>query len=145
SHLVADSPNQAVRVQERNPNNNSVVLWVEVGSAIALLGADLEVTADQNTGWVAILDASVRPFGRAEVFKVPHHGSQTGHDDRVWSEMLEPNPHAVLTPYRAMLPRDTDVSRICGLTSRGFITQAQSTGAPANYSGIVRKMVAEKM
>jgi hypothetical protein len=145
SQLLAESPNQAVRVRERNPNNNAVALWVEVGSAIALLGADLEVTPDQNTGWVAVLDASVRPFGRAEVFKVPHHGSQTGHHGRVWTEMLELNPYALLTPYREMLPSDTDVRRICGLTSRGFITQARSPGAPASYSGIVRKMVLDKM
>lgn len=65
----------------RGPNHNAVVLWVQVGSAVVLLGADLQETGHLQVGWTAI----VTSFSRAPAgaFKVPHHGSRNGHHPRV--------------------------------------------------------------
>lgn len=92
-----------------------------------LLGADLEETPQSDTGWTAILDSASRPSGRAGVFKIPHHGSGAADQPRVWSEMLIPDPVAVLTPWSRgrRLPTDRDRDRICTKSSRVFTTATQ--------------------
>ena len=111
-------------------NHTAVALWVSVGDRVALLGADLEETDNKHTGWEAIVQAPSRPRGKASVFKVPHHGSETGHNDKVWIDMLEKSPVAILTPYGRgglLLPQKSDVKRICQLTNKIFITAPSST------------------
>ena len=72
---------------------------MQLGDYAALLGADL-LTGPAGCGWEAVL-ASFQPGRLAEVFKVPHHGSHTAQHDRVWSDLLAPEPIAILAPYRA--------------------------------------------
>ena len=48
---------------------------------------------------------------KASVFKVPHHGSENAQVDRVWCEMLQERPIAVLTPWRKRWPVATDRER----------------------------------
>jgi len=73
-------------------NDASVVMWVQVGNVAMLLGGDLEQTRSDRGGWTAIVQSETRPSGTvAEVFKIPHHGSKTGHSDEVWDEMVGPN------------------------------------------------------
>jgi len=113
-------------------NHAAVALWLSVGDKAALLGADLEETENPHTGWHTIVQSSTRPQETASVFKVPHHGSQTGHNQNVWMEMLEENPTTILAPYRLgglTLPRDSDIERICGLTDRAFITSTVASAS----------------
>jgi hypothetical protein len=65
-----------------------------------VLGSDLEVGTNRDTGWLAILGSNTKPTGKATVYKIPHHGSQNADLDGVWSEMLIPDPIAILTPFR---------------------------------------------
>ena len=58
------------RIRSLSPNEVAVVLWVEVGDIMVLLGSDLE-----RRGWAKILQDDARPTGRASAFKIPHHGS----------------------------------------------------------------------
>jgi hypothetical protein len=107
-----------------NPNFNSVVLSVRVGDVELLLGADLELT-DEASGWEAILQDDRRSDSRAELFKVPHHGSEGAHHASVWTEMLMPEPIAMMTPFRkgsVSLPTPRGVRLICSNTSLGFIS-----------------------
>jgi hypothetical protein len=113
------------RVISLSPNHAAVVLLIEIGDVRVLLGADLEETGDDETGWTAILSSSGRPTGVAEVFKVPHHGSPDADQPRVWEEMLTSSPIAVLTPYtRGRTPRPTedDKARICARTATAYLT-----------------------
>jgi len=106
------------RVSPPSPNELSVVLWVECMGAVALLGADVE-----RVGWMAIVGEQTRPGGRASAFKVPHHGSVTAHVPEVWDRMLEPEPVAVLTPWRRgdkALPTPDDVTRILSRTTKAY-------------------------
>ena len=112
----------------RNPG--AVVVWVHVGDVRLLLAADLEVDADPRKGWLAVLDAAAAPKGRAGFVKVAHHGSENGHEDRVWQEMLEEEVYAGLTPYlsgRTPIPRPTDVQRIVALTPNCWMTRSPGT------------------
>lgn len=114
------------RIPSVYPNDAAVALWVGVDDIVVLLGADLE-----KNGWVKILQSRARPTGKASVFKVPHHGSKSAHEPKVWQRMLEPEPFAVLAPWRRggrILPAPEDVRRILAVTNNAFVTaKADST------------------
>ncbi len=94
-----------------DPNSLSVVLLVEIGDRLALLGGDLEQDADPLTGWNAVLTSQVP--GRARLFKVPHHGSQNADNPQVWQLRLTSTPTALVTPFtRSGLPRASDLRRM---------------------------------
>jgi beta-lactamase superfamily II metal-dependent hydrolase len=136
------------RVSPRIPNHSAVALWVTAGDSRILLGSDLEESGDPETGWTAILDPAVRPQDKASVFKVAHHGSDTAHNPSIWADLLEPNPHAILTPFihgRIVLPTPPDSSRICGYTPKAFITATlnvrQVKGRPNTVEKTIRETV----
>jgi hypothetical protein len=113
------------RYNSRSPNNLAVAVWVSLGPIDLLFGADLEETADPETGWSVIVNSASRPQGQASLFKVPHHGSANGHSDDVWDKMLTEKPFAILTPYERgglVLPRPTDVKRIVQRSGTAFST-----------------------
>ena len=96
------------------------VLLVVLEDVVILLGADLE-----GKGWLEILEEEQRPNDKASVFKIPHHGSEDAHVERVWTDMLQKEPIAALTPWRRggrSLPTEDDVRRILSLTSKAYVT-----------------------
>lgn len=125
ARILASQQQARTRVAPPSPNSASVVLWIEVGSHRLLLGSDLEVTHQPNTGWSAILDDALLVTERAGIFKIPHHGSKNAHHPRVWSELLLDDPLALLTPFRrgrTSLPSPEDSARICALTPNAYMT-----------------------
>ena len=125
--LVPDIDESKVRVPSLTPNDTSVVLLINVGKTVVLLGADLE-----RRGWLAILDHDQGVHQRASVFKVPHHGSEDAHEDRVWSEMLQESPVAALTPWRrgrGALPTEDGIRSILRFTDMAYITATPSPPA----------------
>lgn len=111
------------RVATADPNEFSVVLWVEAADKRILLGADL-LNGPARCGWRAILDF-FDPLPAASVFKVPHHGAPNAHHDDVWEKLLDPDLVALMAPYRAGArprPDASDRQRILALTSQAYIT-----------------------
>jgi hypothetical protein len=133
-HIAALLPEPGfpkLRVPPPRPNHSSVVLWIDIGPLCVLLGADLE--ENNCNGWTEILDSAVLPHGRPGLFKVPHHGSKNGHCDRVWSDLLDANPNAILTPFLSggvSLPEADDCKRISQLTKYAFISQSPGVSRP---------------
>ncbi|HVF13359.1 MAG TPA: hypothetical protein VM942_02100 [Acidimicrobiales bacterium] len=115
AELVVDTaPTRRVPKPERN--DGAVVLWVEVGDATILLGADLQETEDDHTGWTAVVLCRDGDDRKSEIFKVPHHGSSNGHSEPVWRDLLVDNPEAVVCPHergRNQLPTKDDLDRLC--------------------------------
>ncbi len=112
--LMPTIGSRPVLVGSPEPNDTSVVLWVQCGEVKMLLGADLEETTNPNSGWTVILDKSVSRKGKANYFKVPHHGSDNGHVERVWKEILTDDVIATLTPFKGgstLLPKREDAER----------------------------------
>lgn len=108
------------RIQPLSPNKAAVVLLIKVNTTAVLLGSDLE-----RPGWLQILEADGRPNCRASVFKVAHHGSKNAHEIRVWKELLNSTPIALLTPWQRggrELPSKEDISRILQLANKAYIT-----------------------
>ncbi|MGE0138503.1 MAG: MBL fold metallo-hydrolase [Ilumatobacteraceae bacterium] len=136
-------PKRAVPRPKRNPS--CVVIWVQVGETVALLGADLETSADEAHGWRGIVHSSGRPTGRAHVLKVPHHGSIDAHDEVMWNDLLVPQPKAAVTPFQrgdVRLPRETDRTRIAGL-SDAWLTRDSATSRSPRRSNAVERTIRE--
>ena len=145
---------QTIMGQERarhiispSPNHASVVIWVEIAEHKILLGADLENTSDPNSGWEVILNTSKTASGKANFYKVPHHGAASAHNENVWHQLLEHQPFAALTPFqrgRVILPTSTDAERLKALTPNAYITaQIRKSKAPQIKNKIVREFVME--
>lgn len=104
-----------------------------------LLGSDLD-----RHGWLKILHDRTRPRGTASVFKVPHHGSESADEPRVWRELLTPDPVALLTPWQRAgrtLPSNRDVQRILGRTSRAYAAAGVITVAPPRRESAVERTI----
>lgn len=127
------------RIAAPSPNHASVVLWVEGASGVALLGADLEAAASDDQGWGAVLALDERtPAG---LVKVPHHGGESGHDQRMWDRLVTALPQAVLTPWQIAgkrLPAEADVRRICSLAPEAAIA-GRAVSSPDRLESAVER------
>jgi beta-lactamase superfamily II metal-dependent hydrolase len=109
-------------------NLTSVVLTIEWDDVSVLLGADMETQANILRGWGAIAaEVSITGLKPADLVKIPHHGSKTGHDDLMWNKLLLSDPISVITPfgkakYGSKPPTKDDVTRIRGKSRKVFIT-----------------------
>ena len=106
-------------------NDLSVVTLLSIGSFAVVLAADLEETTSEHTGWTPIVASTGRPQVKAGIFKVPHHGSENGHSEDAWQNLLTPKPIALTTPYnrgRKALPSKSDKVRIASLSSDFYLT-----------------------
>jgi beta-lactamase superfamily II metal-dependent hydrolase len=133
-----------------NPNELSVVLWIEIADKTILLGADL-LRGPVGCGWRAVLATHNPKDRRAGVYKIPHHGAPNAHYLPVWNDLLEINPVAILAPWRNgsnVRPDRADRRRIRRLTNRAFTTspsEARSNAvgvrdAAAAMNGIARNV-----
>jgi len=122
---------QARQLASADPNELAVALWIEVGSRRILLGADL-LDGPAQCGWQGVLDWFA-PTTKAELFKVPHHGSPNAHWAPVWTDLLIPNPLELLTPFRAgktPRPAQADILRLNALTPRAYIVASPKKVPP---------------
>jgi hypothetical protein len=112
------------RVRDTSPNHLSVAALVEIGPFALLAGADLEETGDPLVGWSAVVASAERPQRKALIYKVAHHGSLTGHHAGIWTDLLEPKPQSVISPWNrsARLPKDTDIERVALLSDSLYLT-----------------------
>ncbi|MFM0268245.1 MBL fold metallo-hydrolase [Paraburkholderia sediminicola] len=112
------------------PNHAAIAIVVRFGGICALLGSDLEVSNIPGYGWGGAISQfkSQIPTWKSFLFKVAHHGSVTAHDQSIWTDALENQPLAVLTPFingRVRLPTSNDVLRVKGLSSNLFEASVQ--------------------
>lgn len=120
------------RLAGSDPNEFAVALWVQIGDAAVLLGADL-LRGPAACGWEAVL-ATFAPPVPASYFKVPHHGAPNAHHPGVWSGLLGNAPTATLAPYRAGVtrrPADSDIGRLQQLTPHIYSTANPRQLAPS--------------
>ena len=139
---MPDAGETKYRASVHNRNDLCVVLWISIGGNHILLGSDLEHAAETDIGWKAVLSSTARPQQRAKVFKVPHHGSITGHCLGVWDVMLSGDSVALITPFtkgRNSLPTRDDVQRILDQTENAYITAAAKSRVKRQRSAAVEK------
>ena len=124
---IPDAAGAVTRVKAPTPNFASVVLWLKFKDCRILLGADLE-EASEHKGWSLIIEEMKTTVidKKAELFKVAHHGSVTGHHPKIWTELLADKPVCVIAPFNKppKLPNSTDVERILGHSKDAFVTSS---------------------
>lgn len=132
-----------LRVAAPTPNHASVALWVRADRGHALLGADLENTKQQGTGWDAVLALQPAEHGKAGLVKISHHGSNSGHHEGVWSDLLVAQPAAALTPWRLAgnaLPTEEDRKQICNLAPETVIAGRLDAALPRYEPAVERTL-----
>lgn len=135
-------------VSFRKPNHCSVVIWASIGDRRLLLGADLDNTGHAGTGWNGILASTHRDSSVAEVFKVPHHGSPNAWEDRIWTELLTPDPVALVAPWSLggnYLPQDADRERICAKTTKGHLAAPAGRRRARSGNPTVDKLMSDEV
>ncbi|GAA1635405.1 ComEC/Rec2 family competence protein [Actinoplanes couchii] len=123
--LVDEVATNRIRIAAHSPNASSVVVWVDIADTRILLGGDLENHSDFRRGWESIIRSDTRPPGRAEVYKVAHHGSRTAHNEAIWSGLLDSEVASVITPWRRggnHLPDPEILKNVIDLSARTSIT-----------------------
>lgn len=137
---------QIRRVPEFRPNDATVALLIESETCGVLLGGDLEVTADEQRGWHAVVNSPNRPGTKCDIVKIPHHGSENGDYAGMWNTLLHPDPWAAVTPYakgRKPLPSEPDVERLKQRTSRLYCTAYPPTRRPVKENKTVTRALNE--
>ena len=132
------------RILAHGPNKVAVVNLIEIGSVGILLGADLENEINENLGWKAVINNRDVALNKASIYKVAHHGSESGHHDGIWSELLSEAPFALVTPWNKSkgLPTADDAQRIAALTPNGYLTSnPKQIGSKAKRIAAVEKTV----
>lgn len=113
-----------IRREYQTDNLLSIVLLVKPKKSDGvLLGSDMEVIDEEDAGWNGVV-RNYNPFnGKASLFKVPHHGSATGHKQEVWTEMLTSHPISFITTYNKghKLPKDDDILRVNSLSGETYL------------------------
>ena len=125
------------------PNHTAIVLHASIGGISILFGSDLEISTSSADGWSRVTDF-LKGRQRAQVVKIPHHGSVTGHQECMWTDLLTPNPTALLTPFargRVSLPTEQDVERILDRTPHAYISCSPKKLQLRHPSKVVQKMV----
>ncbi|MCP4763187.1 MAG: MBL fold metallo-hydrolase [archaeon] len=117
-----DSPQVKKRIKTLTPNFSAVVLLIKINEIEILLGSDLENSKDERIGWLAILNSNFDC--KAELFKIPHHGSSNADNPLVWEKLLQNNPITVTTPFTKgkKIPTEQDIVRIKSYSSNAYLT-----------------------
>lgn len=108
-------------------NLNAVVIHFSFGCFSAVLGSDLEETGNLQTGWSAVFKNNIISelnLSPSSLFKVSHHGSNTGHHEKIWQDLLVKKPLSITTTFtRSGLPTPDNIKRLQELSSDFLITR----------------------
>jgi beta-lactamase superfamily II metal-dependent hydrolase len=147
STLLESSYNLNLKTPNLNPNHSCITIQIKIGEHKILLGADLEVKADRSLGWYAIIDGDyVYKDKSINVFKVPHHGSENGHCDEQWQQLLKEDCYTLLTAYnkgRKKLPTVNDKIRINANTKNAYLTFTENVISKKKRDKTVKKYIKE--
>lgn len=140
-----DGSSRARNVVPQSENLNAVAIHFTYGSFSAVLGSDLEVTKNSQTGWSAVFNnniASNLSLSMSSLFKVSHHGSKNGHHEKIWSDLLVDKPLSIATAYTPSGHPDIDsINRVKNLSSEFIVTRdSKSTKKIKRDSMVEREM-----
>lgn len=144
--LLPENYNPKKGLRTINPNMSSVVTYIEIDDVAILLGADLEVTGNNETGWQCVLEDKQIETKKSFLYKVSHHGSHTGHHNEIWSQLLESDPISLVTPFNKgfnSLPTPNDLIRLKSMPGNKFITFAKEYNKKVKRSRAVEKTIQE--
>lgn len=126
------------------PNENSIVLLLKIDKLEIVLGGDLEDSSNSKLGWNDVLARKHCPKKTVSLFKIPHHGSQTAYNERVWQCLFSTDPYSVLTPYNKLrnpIPRKSDINNIRKHSTKCYITSNPNTSREVKIDRTAQKVL----
>ena len=108
-----------------NINDRSVALLFTICGHHAVLGADLEVTSDSESGWQSVNDCMSMEGVAAGIFKIPHHGSSTGYYELFLRNHIKPTATGKVSTWlkgKKVLPEKAVLNNYRELLSGLYIT-----------------------
>ena len=142
-------PFRRKRISLASMNDRSVAILLSIGEQNIILGADLENDEnDDVSGWGAIMRRNICLKGKkADVYKIPHHGSITGYAPEFIEEYVHKGCLAKMTTWHRggrILPQEDMLTLYLGLTDRLYITsrpnKPRKIDAPSNN---IRNLIEE--
>lgn len=128
-------------------NDRSVAMLVSFGNHHVILGADLEVSEIDN-GWHSVLRCESMKGIKANMLKIPHHGSETGYLRDFLIGFIKPNAIAKMTSWVVgahMLPKAEMVRKYFEHTQNLYITTTKLLKFKNTEPDIsIRKIINEK-
>jgi hypothetical protein len=121
--------NPVGRLHKFKNNFTSIVLAIHIGDRKLLLGSDLEHVSSVFDGWNHILSLTGLSLGNAEFFKIPHHGSVTGHSHDVWKNLVAIGNVAAITSFSrhsSPIPKIDDLIRINNFSKQCYLIGSNS-------------------
>ena len=113
------------KVSKPNINDRSVALLFTAKGHHIVLGADLEVSSDSECGWQSVNDCSSMKGVNAGIFKIAHHGSNTGYYELFLRNHIKPTATGKLTTWikgKKVRPEKDTLSKYHQYLSKLFIT-----------------------
>ena len=144
STLITEFGRSSMKIVSKSPNAKSVAIFVKLGDHRVILGADLEVSIDNDKeGWVHILDNNQVIDKGSGLFKIPHHGSENGYYSRIWNELLLSKPTSKLTPWnkKNKLPQDDMLKKYASHTNNLFMTSSLKEPTPKKRDNKIQKAI----
>jgi beta-lactamase superfamily II metal-dependent hydrolase len=153
--LIEQATSQQIAVKRRyrapeGPNGASVASYIDSLGLHVLLGADLEISRNDFTGWNDVV-RSANPHSQASLVKVPHHGSRTGHDQVMWDVLVTNDSFAIVAPWirgGRGLPTEDDLVRLKTLASKVYVTslpQSRRIRRGAEVATLLRRIHARPL
>ena len=112
------------KIQEILPNDECIVLWLQINKKHLILGGDLE-----KNGWNMILDDSQIICGnKFDLIKIPHHGSETAYVEKLWANYAGHVTAQVSSYNRAKntLPRQNMLEKYFSLSDELYLTMSNN-------------------
>ena len=136
-------PKEGDLMQSINFSNNSisVVSVFNLKGRYCLFGGDLE---NGHGEWNEIINQYHYP--KAEIFKIPHHGSENGYSEKVWEKIVD-NPISIITRFnrgRVFLPEDKQVRIIHNNSSKVFVVGGKSVSANESKHKLLEGLVSQE-
>jgi beta-lactamase superfamily II metal-dependent hydrolase len=146
-HAVNANNNSEVLLSlpKGKPNHYCVVLRIYDTTSHQqndiLLGADLE--KKRNRGWDKVCTAICAPINKkVGVFKIPHHGSETGYHTQTWNSLINDTPIGVITTYdNSLLPRQGMIDTYSARTKELYCTSDPNKGKSVVENKAINKIL----
>ena len=106
-------------------NKHSVVLELISKNIQGLYTGDLDIDLDDEYGLKYVITKLTKSNKIFNIFKVPHHGSETSYDKILWSSILNENAIQKLTCWKgskSYLPKKEQIPKILEISESTYST-----------------------
>lgn len=141
--LITEYGSPSKKIPRNSANAKSVAVFLKLGIHRVILGGDLENASDPKEGWINILKNSTVIDKKSTLFKIPHHGSENGFNDEVWSKLLDQNCIGKITPWNKNngLPEVEMLYKYCSLSDNVYMTKSSISSKQKARDKQIEKMV----